>query len=278
MANLNVRLTNDINYGALQGLIGTWQGSNGVNFIAVPDQQGAFSLLVAAYKETLNVTAVPATTPNRGLQVIQQLPTLSYHTIVNAISDGSLMHVENGFWELIDNSAANNGFGIFRLATIPHGNAVVAMGNATTTQGPPNIDVSVSGLPVGDLPVVNGYTDTYIGPPVVPGFSPAFPNTYLSNYLAKQMTNGYTVTQTTTINVSTQNQGALGNIAQLKTNASATQFDATFWIETLQDPQGKTFKQLQYSQRIMLQFPIRSNMSGQTIIWPHFNVNTLTLV
>jgi len=271
-----LRITkDDIDFGPLAGLIGTWQG-NGVNAIAVPDQKGEFKLLVAAYKETLNITAVTATTPNRGLQVIQQMPTLSYNTIINATADDSLMHVENGFWELI-NSTPNDGFGIFRLASIPHGTSVLAMGNATTTEGPPEIDTSLNGQPVGDLPVRNGYIDNYIGPPALPGYSPSFPNMYLSNYLEKQIADGYTVTQTTTIKISTQNKGGITNIAQLKTNAPAMQFDSTFWIETLKDTKGNTLKQLQYSQRTMIPFPVTENMSGQTIIWPHINVNTLTL-
>lgn len=268
--------TTPIDFGNLAGLIGTWTGSNGVNLIAVPDQKGDFTLLIAPYSETLTVNAVPATTPDRGLQTIQQIPTLSYNTTINNAQDQSLMHVENGFWELMD-SVVNNGFDIFRLATIPHGNSLLAMGNSSVIAGPPAIDTTLNAEPLGDLPALNGYTDAYIGPPALPGFLPTSPNQYLVDYLNKQLASGLTVSSTTVLQISTQNQGGVNNIPFLGSNVNATQFDATFWLETLVDAKGNTTQQLQYSQRILLQFPIRSNMSGQTITWPHINVNTLTL-
>ena len=76
------RITQNIDFGHLTGLIGTWDGSNGYNMISVPDQKGEFQLLVAPYTETLVVNAVQATTPNRGLQTIAQIPTLQYSTTI----------------------------------------------------------------------------------------------------------------------------------------------------------------------------------------------------
>ena len=56
----------EINFGNLAGLVGNWQGANGFNMIAVPNQKGDFQLLVAPYTETLTVAAVQAT-PRAGV-------------------------------------------------------------------------------------------------------------------------------------------------------------------------------------------------------------------
>jgi hypothetical protein len=277
----SVRLHGDeIDFGNLTGLVGNWHGSNGFNLIAVPDQKGDFELLIDPYTEDLVIDKVPATTPNRGLAIIENIPTLQYSTTISETADtqNSLMHVEGGFWELTTQPARNGGFDIFRIASVPHGNAVEAMGNSSVTAGPPDFDTGPGALPTGDLPILSGYTDDYIGRPKYPDFSPLFPNHTLSAYLQKQIDSGLKVTKTVTLRVSTRNKGGIRNIASIRTNANATEFDATFWIETLEDADGHVFSQLQYSQRIMIEFPIKSDLPGQTIAWPHVNVNTLTLI
>lgn len=279
MIESDVRLYGaEIDYGNLEGLAGNWQGSNGFNLIAVPDQKGEFGLLIAPYTENLIINKVSATTPNRGLIVIENIPTLQYSTTISDSIDNSLMHVECGFWELASLSVRNAGFDIFRIASVPHGNAVEAMGVSSVSDGPPAIDLSLSGLPTGDLPPLSGYTDDYLGPPKFPDFFPASPNRTLVNYLNRQAQEGLSVTRTVTLQISTQNKGGINSIASLQTNANPVQFDATFWLETIENEAGNiSFQQLQYSQRIMIDFPIKSDLSGQTIAWPHINVNTLTL-
>jgi len=51
-------------------------------------------------------------------------------------------------------------------------------------------------------------------------------------------------------------------------NANATKLDAIFWIETVEQPDGSTFLQLQYTQCVILNF--------LGIDWPHISVSTLT--
>jgi hypothetical protein len=275
-----VRLHNEeIDFGNLSGLAGQWQGANGFNMIAVPDQKGGFELLVAPYAETLIINKIPATTPNRGMQVIENIPTLQYSTTITVLDVGSLMHVEGGFWELSDPSL-NDGFDIFRIASVPHGNAVEAMGNSSVTAGRPNIDATLNGEPTGDIPPKQqaGYMDEYIGRPAYPNFSPVSPNATLIKYLDAQEAAGLTVTETVTLQVSTTNKGGISNISSMQGPVTPTQFDATFWIETLQDKDGHVFRQLQYSQRTLLEFPVKEDQPGQTIVWPHINVNTLTAV
>jgi len=50
-------------------------------------------------------------------------------------------------------------------------------------------------------------------------------------------------------------------------NADATKMDAIFWIETVQQSDGSTFLQLQYTQTVILNF--------LNIDWPHISVATL---
>src|SRR5215213_4216628 len=172
-----VRLHGDeIDFGHLTGLVGSWHGSNGFNLIAVPDQKGDFELLIDPYTENLVVNKVPATTPNRGLAIIENIPTLQYSTTISETADtqNSLMHVEAGFWELTTQPARNAGFDIFRIASVPHGNAVEAMGTSSVTAGPPDFDTGPGALPTGDLPILSGYTADYIGEPKYPDFSPLF--------------------------------------------------------------------------------------------------------
>jgi hypothetical protein len=273
-----VRLHRDqIDFGNLECMIGTWHSDIGFNLIAVPDQEGSFTLLIAPIRETLVIEAIPATTPNRGLTKIQNIPTLRYNTTVSDARTGELMHVECGFWELPEPDL-NDGFDVFRLASIPHGNAVEAMGNTSVASGPPDIDMTLSGLPSGIIPPsILGYAERYRVPADAP-FDPVKPNKTLTDYLAAQEAQGFKVTKTVTVEVSTANKGGIANIASIDSNTPTPSMDSTFWIETLEGPDGQTYQQLQYSQRVMIDFPVKQNKPGDTIKWPHITVNTLKLV
>ena len=64
----------------------------------------------------------------------------------------------------------------------------------------------------------------------------------------------------------------LSNIAFLEglgagPNARAASMQAIFWIETIQDPNGQIYFQLQYQQVVLLNF--------NTLSWPHVSVATL---
>jgi len=261
-------------YGPLAGLIGIWSGNKGVNLVAVPDQKGGFTLLIAPYSETLTVTAISSPTPNRGLKTIAELPTLMYSLSIYNSIDNSLMHVENGFWEVLD-PKQNDGFNIVRLATIPHGDSLAALGTSLVTPGGPVIDTSFSALPTGGLPPIFGYTENYDGSDI-PGYNPKFPNQYLADYLNEQQKQGLTITETTTLPVRTVNSGGIVNIPSIVKNTNTPSFEATFWIETVKDEKtGKSFQQLQYTQNTVIEFPVKGTPKGKTIEWPHVNVNTL---
>jgi hypothetical protein len=118
-------------------------------------------------------------------------------------------------------------------------------------------------------------------PPAVPG-QPAFRSND-ANYVLREAIRGQTIQSTETISVSTQppsGGGGIVNIPFIQKNANAISFEATYWIETVENPvTGETFYQLQYSQQTNLEFikcgtGCSPDGSG-LIVWPHVNVNTL---
>jgi hypothetical protein len=88
---------------------------------------------------------------------------------------------------------------------------------------------------------------------------------------------GQNITKMNMITISTavdpQSTGVL-NIPFVVRNANAVRMDAIFWIETVTPTTGEAFLQLQYVQRVILDFLKAPN--GQMIIhWPHISVATL---
>jgi len=262
-------------YGPLAGLIGTWSGNQGVNLIAVPDQKGSFTLLVAPYYETISINALSSPTPNRGLKTIENIPTLMYSLMIHDARDNSLMHAENGIWELLDGSKDNDGYNLARISTVPHGDAIMALGNSSVTNGRPKIDPGLNASPVLDFPKF-GYGEAVYNDVYLSGFVTRRPNQYLIDYLDKQEKEGKKIISTTNLHVNTANNGGINNIPSIDKNADATAFESMFWIETVKDSNtGQTFQQLQYSQNTNINFPVKGTPKGKTIGWPHINVNTL---
>jgi hypothetical protein len=252
-------------FGPLTDLIGTWVGSRGWNLVAVPNQNGGFLLLVAPYTETLTITPLSTPTPNRGSTIIQEVPTLMYHLAIHDLTNGSLLHAENGEWLLLPDCPSD--FSIARLASIPHGDSVLALGSSSVSQGPPAIP-EISTKPVSGPDTPEGYTDPYITP--FPGFDKTNPNAVLLEAIQ-----GQNILSTTNLFVSTANQGGINNIPFVTKNADTTSFEANFWIETVEGQNGSTFLQLQYSQTTILEFLPQFGNPTQLIQWPHVNINTL---
>jgi len=266
-------------FGPLTDLIGTWVGNKGFNIVALPNQQGRFVLLEPQnYYETLEFTPVSTPTPNRGTSIIQEVPALLYTLSIHNVADSSLLHRESGTWLLLPNCPS--GFTIARQAVVPHGDSVLAIGSWTTTQGPPQIP-DTSTVPIAGNPPV-GYSDAYMNPQGAPGLTSKInPNETLREIIAAQQTAGQKIISTTTLNVSTENQGGIANIPFVVQNANCTQFEATYWIETVENPQtGAKFLQLQYSQKTILEFldsfisPTQTD-PNKKIKWPHVQINTL---
>ena len=186
---------------------------------------------------------------------------------------------------------------VARLATIPHGNSVLALGTASTMKGMPDIP-PVSGLPIGrfeDLstPDYDFLTDPYLAPykhyienpfmgdvqgvPGFPGFNPRDMNEIL-----RFANNGIDVERTTVLTVDTTRQDAgIVNAPFVTKQAEPVSMKSTFWIQELKekDKYGHPKLRLQYSQVVVLDF-FRPREDGHPdrARWPHISINTLEKV
>ena len=186
---------------------------------------------------------------------------------------------------------------VARLATIPHGNALLALGTAAQVEGMPTIP-PVSGLPIGrfeDLasPGYDFLTDPYLDPykhyiknpfmgdvsgvPGFPGFNPRDMNEIL-----RFENQGVDIERTTILTVDTtrQNTGIV-NAPFVTKQAEPVSMKSTFWIQELRakykDRRPKL--RLQYSQVVIMDF-FRPREDGHPdrARWPHISINTLDKV
>jgi hypothetical protein len=256
-----------------------------------------------SYYEEITFTPIHGSAANRGGTGSQISNALLYEQrvyISNGPAEDMLVHFENGIWSFLTpaaqvlgpygdgdgNGLGNKSFGdvppplaanIFKQISVPHGNSVLACGNAAVDghnqpipqPGKPNIGPPPQVLPTG----IN--TDIY-RESSVQNLNPAYaqnPNLPLSEALALSE-----ISQFIQLDVNSQvGGGTVANIDYEQQRADVTQYYATYWLE---DTGGGNFTQLQYSQTILLQIPIV--LPGQTqptnIVFPHITTNTLTKV
>ncbi len=256
--------------GALAKLPGAWVG-NGFNLIARPDKQEnrPFFLELDATKETLEFTPISGPIPNRGSEQgdISFLGLTYLQRVNDAFTSGGL-HIEPGIWLSVPATTAPQAeASVVRMATVPHGNSLLAQGRGFTVKGGPQIDpvsstpTKTDGEPITDL----GYLDPFLNanlPEGIPDGAVANPNLVLTKAIE-----GQSISETVVLIISTQPSGGIENIPFLVENANAISMNAIFWIETVQLEGGGTLLQLQYTQTVILQF--------DGINWPHISVGTL---
>lgn len=311
----------DTALGPLSQLPGNWGNSgnlvgHGWNLIALPFRQPGsplspspapestdFRLLLNQFDETLAFTKVDKAVPNRGAATKnlfdrdQHLAALQYIQNINQVaavdepvtSDApdtpkgpKTIHHEPGLL-LHMFSQTDGGPDIARLGTIPHGDAVLALGNGVVSDGPPNFDQAgdFSGLPVGVNPDVD--KNPYLLPykkfrdaPFKGLFNPVDPLALL-----KSTAEGMKIKRTTTLTFDTTlATGGISNIPFVTRQANATSMRVIFWIEELDEANsmGQPRIVLQYAQKILLAFfPIGSEKIG-IIQWPHISINTMELL
>jgi hypothetical protein len=279
-----------IDLGPLSDMPGTWMGS-GFNLISLPDAQDnkPFRLKLTATHEVLTFTSIGAPIPNRGSQQkdIAFLGLHYFQQVSDAITNEGI-HVEPGLWlNLPQTSAPQSGPTIARLATIPHGDSLLAQGTALTVNGGPKIE------PVDSTPFTldpktgarvneqGGYLAPFnTTPPTgIPTEAIKNPNVVLANAIKNQK-----IVKTVVLSVSASpvggingtpiappskpnNVGGIVNIPFVTANVNANSFSAIFWIETIENADGTQFLQLQYTQTVILDFI--------GIKWPHISVATL---
>ena len=268
--------------GPLNDLPGRWSGA-GFNLIARPHFGPGSDLFLELNltNETLQFTTIGSPIPNRGFdQADIDLRGVTYlQQITDATTHGAL-HIEPGIWiHVPPTTAPKESDSVSRLATIPHGDAVCAVGGFARAAGKPKIE------PVNTAPFPEGQPE-----PQPPG-SNEFPEYDLStpsqfrtpqNLLAhveqamvtdptvrlRHDLHNQNIIETTTLAVTTHKDkgGGVSNIPFVTENANASFMSAIFWIERVEGPNGM-FLQLQYVQTVLLDF--------NGLRWPHVSVATL---
>ncbi len=289
----------EIELGPLEQFVGDWESDTiiidkkpaaaGWNVISVPGE-GGFVFEVIPYKEELHFSTVAVQAGNRGPFINgkhfdQEIFGLFYEQQIKSLCDtdfcnkrgfakDTVIHAETGLMLYVTN--LNGGYNIARLGTIPHGNAVLALGKSSTQSNIPTgffppISSFATNLD-GSAPAILGY-DQQMKNIQFPVFPQANPNAFLKTTLDSIFGNGL-VPNMTTLDMSTNHPDATGgilNIPFIQTNVTATKMNATFWL--INRSKNKADDLLQYSQTINLVFP--SSGTATPIIWPHITVNTL---
>ena len=163
--------------GLLKDLGGGWRGK-GFNLIARPDFQGDAPLYLQLNqtRETLKIDPIGSSIPNRGFgQDDIELFGLTYlQKISDASTDGAL-HIEPGIWVTQPETAYPSeipppgGQIVARMATIPHGNSVLAQGGATPFTGPPTLTAGGQQYAFSVFPSFNSTPFAIPAPPAPPG-------------------------------------------------------------------------------------------------------------
>ena len=297
----------DQNLGALSLLPGVWKNlpnlpGHGWNMIALPfaatPPAPNYRLLLNQYDEELKFSLVSNAVPNRGIcrqgetvveadqflvaleyeQSITQVDAIDFPVSGNAGGPGEAIHLEPGLWLQMANQVID-GVDIARLATIPHGDSVLALGNSQIVDGMPVIP-DINSLPEG---VTQSLENPYLLPykhfhdhPFKGIFDPTVPNELL-----RKANEGVKIARTTVLSVDTAiSTGGIVNIPFIVKQANAVSMRSTFWIQELEDTDdnGNPKLRLQYSQVVMLDFFKRTDGLPGLIGWPHISINTMEKV
>lgn len=258
--------TGDDDLGPLKLLPGKWKSvpGEGWNMIALPfaDGESNYRVLVNSFDEELKFSLVDKAVANRGLRLNdsgakvesdQFVATLDYEQMIIqtdsadfpvsglAGDPGLAIHHEPGLWLHMANETTN-GINLARLATIPHGDSLLALGSSTEGEGAPDIP-AIRGLPIGTVPEdldINKYLAPYKhfrDNPFKGVYDPAFPTELL-----KKANECVDIVRTTTLTVDTEIEtGGIKNIPFVTRQANAGAMKSTFWIEELaeKDKYGK---------------------------------------
>jgi hypothetical protein len=298
----------DPDLGPFALLPGTWSNEpnlpgRGWNMIALPfvaPSDGTFQLnyrlLLNQYNEVLNFLLVDKGVPNRGIGPVagelsntdQTVVALDYEQGIRQIAADDFpqsglagapqlpIHHEPGLLlNMLDRT--DGGPNIARLATIPHGDAALALGTPTVADGTPDIP-TVNALPIGVNQDIE--TNAYLAPyknfhdnPFEELFDPTDPTALL-----KAANEGVDIVRTAKLEFDTTvASGGIHNIPFIVAQANASEMKATFWIQELAetDDAGNPRLRLQYVQVVQLDFFPRVDGGPGRIKWPHVSINTL---
>lgn len=287
----------DTRLGLLEGLKGTWTG-RGFNNIWRPFQGGPPNqdrfLELNLTEETLRFEEIPGAIPNRGLLQpdinmfgLWYLQQISDANIKDADGNPAGLHLEPGIWATVPKTEHPQEIPtVVRMASIPHGTTILAQGVALTVQEPDITDINITPFVIGSpaklvaFPEANLSTQSEFRTPAQGLVGIDQPIVDNPNLALKRALAGRRIKSTVVLTVSSDTStpvlgGGTANTAFLQgspsegPNAQAAVVAAIFWIETVDSPVagGPDFHQLQYTQRVLL------NFNG--LSWPHITVATL---
>ncbi|MEO9801995.1 MAG: heme-binding protein [Reichenbachiella sp.] len=291
--------------GPLTELPGKWVGK-GFNLIALPDFAGGtkFRVKLNAINETLEFTDDVGPIPNRGnTQPDITYLGLRYLQTVEDAQTGEGLHIEPGLWINLPANDVQKEATVARMGTVPHGDSLLAQGPFFTFPGAPQFGVADAtpftldpntGARINDTSeaYLKPYTDA-TPPPGIPKSAILDPNQLLIASNKEQEALGRKIVNTIVMQVNASpiggingtpvtkdpgTEGGIVNIPFVVKNADANSMSAIFWINTLENPDGSQFLQLQYTQTVILDFPV-PGADGKTMVdikWPHITVGTLT--
>jgi hypothetical protein len=271
--------------GPLTDLIGTWVGA-GFNVVSLPDRQhnNPFRVQVTATWEMLELTPIAGMIPIRASRQNDiALTGLTYrHQIADAYTRQGL-HFEPGLWLNVPSTTdpAQAATVVRQAARIQYGGVLLAQGHASSAAGPPVITAVDTTPFTGETPDLNAEPATPITDPVylalytgIPLPAEGLPHGLDAAQAIKNPALvlqaaivGQIITHTNVITISTTPAGGIINIPFAVRNANATRLDAMYWIERVRGSNGEEFLQLQYVQRVILDFI--------GMHWPHISVGTL---
>ena len=301
--HLDAAQIEDPDLGPLGLLPGTWANvpdlaGHGWNIIALPftgDDPGIdYRLFLSRCNETLTFKVVDKAVPNRGLNkasvpginLDQLIVALDYEqTIVQIKADErprsqrlpgdlSVIHHEAGLWLHMANETTA-GLDIARLATVPHGDSVLALGTGRTYPGGPEIP-DANTLPRGGATT---RLDSYHAPythfhanPLADQLDPDRASEPL-----RRANRGLDFIQTTELRVDSRRGGGVLNIPFIEKHADAVSMESIYWLAEYRDPADSdaTRLRLQYLQTVILEFFDRRDGRSGRIQWPHVSLNTM---
>jgi hypothetical protein len=284
----------------------TWRGT-GLNLIWRPnfgEESGGLDhfLQLNVTDELLSFTNITGKSGivNRGLNQ-QSIPLggLAYLQTIYDRYDHSGQHAEPGVWTNVPATTnPKEPPTVVRMGSVPHGTAFNLQGTVGTIASKPDFDIA-SILPFTMESPDNGRTGIVRfkegWQSLAEPSKSRTPKSQLAGLTDDQFTNPHLllsqainhqtfVRPTIVLKVTSDTSppqsvpevgGGTDNIAfltgaalsQSGPNANVTTVTATFWIERVRDKHGKEFDQLQYTQRVLLNF--------NKLIWPHITVGTL---
>lgn len=314
---LETAVFGDPELGPFALLPGTWGNDlsspvpRGWNMIALPIPLGGagpgqppetgthpgFRLLLNRYQELLRFNLVDKRVPNRGLKdpppatvdATQTVVTIDYEQSikqelaedrpVSGLAGAEIpIHHEPGLFLSMSDPLGTNGPNIARLATIPHGDAALGLGNSRIDDAFDADKIpTITALPLGvPQDLAHPYLEPYkhFHENLFDGvFDPTDPTALLKLVAANTP-----IARTTVLEFDTTLPDAgIHNIPFIVSQANASEMKATFFIHELQEtnPDGSPKLMMQYAQIVQLDFFGRFDGGPGRIKWPHVSINSM---